>query len=331
LLAALSRYSLYHCWFAETAMALRAGVFALAQLATARLGSPKVYDVCPVTATGQTFGSLQSSQIDECSGLAASQSNTGVYWINNDSGAGPLLHAIDKYGNDLGRLRVDGAEAIDWEDIAVGPGPMADSSYLYIADTGDNARSREAVQLYRFPEPLMDQHDPSQDIQVWAERFDVHYPDAEKLDCEAMFVDPDTKMIYVLTKGDTAGIYRVSLDWLAPLTFEKVGEIPVTLVTGADISPGGALIAVRSYGDVLLWPRTKGVSVEDSFKARNGCIANSAQEQQGEAVAFGALGDHYLTVSEGQGQPVWYFELADGMYASLGGLPDSAENSTSER
>lgn len=305
-------------------MAQLAAVLSLAQLATARLGGPKAAETCPVTATGQSFGNLESPQIDECSGLAASKVNTGLYWVNNDSGAGPHLHAIDRNGRNLGRLQVNGADAVDWEDIAIGPGPIDGTSYVYIADTGNNWRNRETVQIYRFPEPFVD---TNQDIHVSAERFDVRYPGGDRHDCEAMFVDPVTKMVYIITKGDTAGIYRVSVDWAVPLTFEKVGEISVTLVTAADISPKGDLIAVRSYGDILLWPRSQGVSVEESFSRQIGCAANSREERQGEAFAFGALGDHYLTVSEGEKEPVWYFELSNDFYASLLGTPE-ASNST---
>ena len=41
---------------------------------------------CPTTGPGQNVGSISTSQINECSGLAASRKNPGLFWSNNDSG-----------------------------------------------------------------------------------------------------------------------------------------------------------------------------------------------------------------------------------------------------
>ena len=46
-----------------------------------------------------------------------------------------------------------GARAVDWEDIAIGPGPKRGRWYLYIGDIGDNERRRGEVVVYRVEEP----------------------------------------------------------------------------------------------------------------------------------------------------------------------------------
>jgi hypothetical protein len=38
-----------------------------------------------------------------------------------------------------------GATAVDWEDVAIGPGPAPAQDYLYIGDTGDNTRRRTSI------------------------------------------------------------------------------------------------------------------------------------------------------------------------------------------
>ena len=50
---------------------------------------------------------------------------------------------------------MSGATAVDWEDIAAGPGPVSGVAYLYLADIGDNAKARTSVQVYRVREPLV--------------------------------------------------------------------------------------------------------------------------------------------------------------------------------
>ena len=78
----------------------------------------------------QKTGALKSRAIDESSGLVASHSMPGRYWTHNDSGDGPFLYMIDEQGDSFGVWRVTGAQAIDWEDISIGPGPEVGKNYL---------------------------------------------------------------------------------------------------------------------------------------------------------------------------------------------------------
>src|SRR5262245_22891059 len=93
----------------------------------------------------QTLGTIRNAAVTESSGLVASRSLPRLYWTHNDSGDGPYLYAITPAGESRGVLRVDSARAIDWEDIAAGPGPVANRSYLYIGDMGDNGSSRPEI------------------------------------------------------------------------------------------------------------------------------------------------------------------------------------------
>src|SRR5262249_9269918 len=71
---------------------------------------------------------LENQSIRESSGIAASRRNAGVFWTHNDSGDGPFIYAFDRQGKHRGVWRVAGAGAVDWEDMAIGPGPAQDRS-----------------------------------------------------------------------------------------------------------------------------------------------------------------------------------------------------------
>src|SRR4026209_2890410 len=92
-----------------------------------------------------TIGTIKDKSVNESSGLVASRTTPGMYWTHNDSGDGPFIYAFDTAGDTRGIFRVTGAQALDWEDIAAGPGPQANKSYLYIGDIGDNNDARDEV------------------------------------------------------------------------------------------------------------------------------------------------------------------------------------------
>ena len=102
-----------------------------------------------------TIATLKDKSISESSGLAASRLTPGAYWTHNDSGDGPFVYAFNTRGDSLGVFRVAGAQARDWEDMGVGPGPQAGKSYLYLGDIGDNNKVREEIVVYRAPEPAL--------------------------------------------------------------------------------------------------------------------------------------------------------------------------------
>src|SRR5256714_12718612 len=97
----------------------------------------------------------QSPRLVESSGVAVSRAHAGVVWTHNDSGDGPYLYATDLRGTDRGALLVPGAQAIDWEDMSLGPCPvvfpMQSHPCLYLADTGDNLEFRPFVTIYAIP------------------------------------------------------------------------------------------------------------------------------------------------------------------------------------
>jgi len=101
----------------------------------------------------KVIGTIKNESVNESSGLVASRTTPGVYWTHNDSGDGPFLYAIRTDGEYFGVWRVTGAQAIDWEDISIGPGPVRGKSYLYIGDIGYNGSARKEIVVYRVLEP----------------------------------------------------------------------------------------------------------------------------------------------------------------------------------
>src|SRR6476619_2104502 len=143
-----------------------------------------------------TLATIKDKSISESSGLVASRTMPGAYWTHNDSGDGPFIYAIDTRGDSLGTFRVNGAQARDWEDIAAGPGPQPNKSYLYIGDTGDNDSVRPEVIVYRVLEPTLSNTTrkftkSSPGSTEPAEAIGLKYPDGAH-DAEALLVHPST-------------------------------------------------------------------------------------------------------------------------------------------
>src|SRR5947209_266214 len=84
----------------------------------------------PAFANPLTNGILNITGLSEVSGVAASRNNDNVLWVHNDSGHPAVAYAIDVQGRSLGKYNLPGNT--DNEDIAIGPGPVTNVSYLYV-------------------------------------------------------------------------------------------------------------------------------------------------------------------------------------------------------
>lgn len=155
------------------------------------------------------LGTVDEPAIAESSGLAASRRQPGVFWTHNDSGDDPVLYAIDDRGRFLAAFWVNGAEHVDWEDLALGPaGETGGPDALYVADVGDNGLVRSEIALYRVPEPMVGDAVGAVD----AERFVYAYPDGAH-DAEALLVDPIGGEVVVATKEGEGGAALFRLPW----------------------------------------------------------------------------------------------------------------------
>lgn len=274
---------------------------------------PLAQQLCAAADPVQT-GTLQDPELVELSGLAASRTHSSVLWASNDSGDSARIFALDPAGAAIATIAVTGAEARDWEDIAAG------DDALYIGDIGDNFAQRPSVTIYRVDEP-----DPAAGTDVEATAIELTYPDGPH-DAEALMVDGPSRNLVIVTKelSGTSGVYVAPLD--TPGRLELIASLDLgvgQLVTGGDISAGGMAIALRTYGKLFLWTRAEGESLAGAFGGAP-CEAPVAREAQGEAVAF--VGRGYVTISEGEGAPIWTVSASEPASTSSAGTPGTSSS-----
>jgi hypothetical protein len=277
--------------------------------------------LCADTELGAAPATVAEPDLTEISGVVASRQSPGVLWMHNDSGGDPEVFAVGTDGAPRGRYALAGAEARDWEDIALGPGPDEGVDDLYLGDIGDNTSQRSDVTVYRVAEPAVAEGDAGGQSLDGVAALTLTYADGAR-DAETLLSDPVTSDLFVVSKqwdGAPAGVYRIPADVAgtaggASATMERVADAGVPsgeLATGGDISADGSLIAIRTYQGVLLWDRAPDQTVGEAL-AGEPCEAAATSELQGEAVAFladGPDGPAYVTVSEGQNPPINRFAL----------------------
>lgn len=260
----------------------------------------RIYAQEPKFGNRVDCGLIEYKKISEASGIATSQQNPGVLWTHNDSGDKNRLFALNTKGKHLGVYTIAGVAARDWEDIAIGPGPVEGQHYLYVGDIGDNGREYEYKYIYRIPEPKVDSNQAPVDTTLFgAETVAVFYPRAN-YDAETLMIDPLTKDIYILTKGDTSShIFRAAYPQSLKrgTRLEQVATLRLGWVVGGDISPSGDEILVKTYPAIYYWHRSPEQNFEEVFK-KAPAILPYIWEPQGEAVGWQAEGNGYFTISE---------------------------------
>jgi hypothetical protein len=271
--------------------------------------TPPPFPSCPRFSAAARAGLVTNPDIVEASGLAASRRNANVLWVHNDRGDTSRVFAISTTGASLATFVLAGAEASDWEDIAVGPGPIAGASYLYVGDIGDNSANSDTIEVYRVAEPAVTASSAEVTLSG-VDRLEFRYPGGQGDNAETLLVDPTNGDLYVVTKSDTgeARVYRASPPFvplrrttMTLVTTLQFGSAPLlgdASATGGDISPNGELIAIRSYDTAYAWRRPAGTTVEEAL-ATPPCSLPVRAEAQGEAFGFFSDGTGYFTVSEG--------------------------------
>lgn len=235
---------------------------------------------------------LLPDPLNEISGLAPSAVHDGLYWAHNDSGGLARLFLLNVDGTLAGEYAIAGAEAVDWEDIAVGPCPAG--SCVYIGDFGDNNMQRDDYVIYRATEPAT-----TSGGTLNAEAFAFSYPDGSH-DAESLFWAEGALHIITKQLATVSQVFRLPPLGGGELVAEELlgAFFPpegVLAVTGADANEQGVL--VRTYTSLWFY-RTLGVGVVEGLSGEP-CSLPVSPEGQGEAVAWrrDALG--YVTASEG--------------------------------
>ncbi|MFQ5568616.1 MAG: hypothetical protein ACE5G0_03010 [Rhodothermales bacterium] len=274
------------------------------------------------------LGPIEHAPIREASGLVASRKNPNVLWTHNDSGDTTRIYALNTEGKHLGTYTLEGAQARDWEDIALGPGPEPGKDYLYIGDIGDNRAQYDLKYVYRVPEPAVSEHQPPVDTTLTgAVTLTLRYPDG-RFDAETLMLDPLTKDLYVVTKRDTVvQVYRAAyppstdgpilMERVMTLSFDPVPNLDAggQGAVGGDISPSGRDVLIKTYTQVYHWSRP---STDAPLFAIPPETLPYVPEPQGEAIAWAADENGYYTLSEErQSIParLYFYRRGSGMNA----------------
>lgn len=265
-------------------------------------------------------GRLENRDIDEASGIARSQHVADVYWVINDSGK-PRLHPIDARGRSLGRVKLDDAKLVDWEDIA--SFTLDGQPYLLVADIGDNDADRKDVRLYVVEEPEPD----DKEVEV-AWEFDYTYADKPH-DAEAIAVDIETERVLVLTKRQIPAVLyelplrpedddrQIAMPVGAPMLpqprRQDVEFAPRTKnwwwqPTAMDLADDGRAAVILTYRGVFYYPRKPGEDWLDALR-REPLALSTGDYGEAESVSFNADGTAIFITLEGRGAPIVRIDL----------------------
>jgi hypothetical protein len=265
----------------------------------------------PLELVASSFGPGRAiatfpAELNEISGMAESRANANVFWVHNDSGDQPRVFAVSRAGMLLGTYLLQGASAVDWEDMAMGPAPNG-GSYLYLADIGDNSARRTSIRVYRVLEPRVDAAQTAvTETLAGVTTFEFVYEDGAR-DAEAFMIDPLTDEFYVVTKRERDGnrLYRSARPVPGQInTLTNAATFAFTGTTGGDISPDGLQVLIRRYSltptppAATYWSRPdRSVSLVDLLKQPGQPVA-VVFEIQGEAIAFSSDNKGFYTTSE---------------------------------
>jgi hypothetical protein len=245
--------------------------------------------------------------LKEVSGAVAARDFPGCYWAIEDGGNPAALHLID-FSSGVRRLtlNIEGAENKDWEDLT------SDGTHLYVGDLGDNEAERNAIQIYRIPEPKADDLlFTTGDTLEWTPNNiqirSLEYPDGPR-DAESLVALPFSDEILIITKRDPeARVYSYSKS-PAPTSNESLvfrGSLPHFYSTGAGVwvAPSGdsAWLALRTYSEATFWTLKPGKSWTKSLQNPPKKLPYFRREPQGESVFFWPNGDWSSLSEEVQG------------------------------
>ena len=283
----------------------------------------------PVTSNlfeiGVELSTIHDDVLEEASGLVASVNNPNMLWTHNDSGDKARIFLIDKGGIVKTSVLIDSARNRDWEDIAIGPGPVEGKTYLYIGDIGDNESEFMFKYIYRIEEPVIDVKITRDTTIRTVAVIKFQYPDGLR-DSESLMVDPLTRDLFLISKRELkANLYRLPYPQsttstilaelvVSQIEFDQSSSVDTTRLNGealirgyhpkyfyqivaADISPDGTEVLVKSYSTVYYWQRQPAEAIGDLLK-RPALVLPYKPEPQGEAIGFDITGNGYYTLNE---------------------------------
>lgn len=255
-------------------------------------------------AYGQIIGEVDHKKLDEISGIVASRSYPGIFWVHNDSGDKARVYAINSSGEFVCQLKLVDAEAEDWEDIAIRK--VGESWELVLGDIGDNRSRRDSVWIYTVDEP-----NPFEEEKIKTVEWNRHtftYEDGPR-DAEVLLSDKSGQL-YIITKRDSQS--RLYLVMPSQKTAKFLFRFPFRMAVGGDFHPETHELLVKTYDEIYYWQYDGDFEGLDSIQFMS--LLYKA-EKQGEAICWDALAKSFYTVSEGDGKQ----EIPFLKYIRIGG------------
>jgi hypothetical protein len=290
-------------------------VAGISVIAAALLAAGAASAVASDYSEGRTLCSLPTV-INESSGIVASSRSDDVFFTHNDSGDKARVFAIDRSCRLLATVNISNASAVDWEDIARGPG-AGGAQAIFIGDIGDNDRVRSSVTVYEITEPSVNTAKTEVTLSARATAHKLTYEDGPH-DAETLLVEPKSGRIFVVTKvpDGKSGVYVAqgtvlhkvaTVDFDAMASGPSLGQSPIALfggnlATGGDVTPDGSRVVIRTYAEAFEW-QTQGGDLAGAFTRTPDRVA-LPNEKQGEAIAYTRDGKDLVATSEGEQAPL---------------------------
>lgn len=190
-----------------------------------------------------------SEKVNEQSGLLW---YNNLFWVNNDSDCEPKLYAYNNKGEIKKEVEITNAKNIDWEDLT------GDQDYIYIGDFGNNFGNRKDLRVLRLKKNDLGVSESSkveiEEIGIeWADQDDFSMrKQNHDFDCEAFLTYDDSLFFFTKNWANHRTKMYVSSKNIGTHKLQIRAEFDVDmLVTGADVSSDGELVALIGYKDYL--------------------------------------------------------------------------------
>lgn len=256
------------------------------------------------------IGHIDNKEIDEASGLVVHRGKTNYLWTHNDSGDKARIFLFQKNGRSRAEYHLQGTTNRDWEDIAIGPGPQPDSTYLYIGDIGDNFVFYSDYAIYRLKQPGIPPKSTGGQLNktiTGVDKLRFTYPDGESHDAETLFIDPSTRDLYIVTREEIKDrVYRYDYPQSTSKidTVAFVGELPFNMFAGGELSRDGQTLLLKTLRRIFIWHRRTNQSIPDMLSEKPKEVLPYGTGPQEEAIAIGPQKNGYYTLSESKGKSV---------------------------
>ena len=184
-------------------------------------------------------------KVDEQSGMIW---HNNLIWVNNDSGGAADLYAYNRDGELKQQLHIEGVSNQDWEALA------EDEMYFYIGEFGNNYGTRKNLKLFRIDKSKIDDK-----TEIWVNADEISFSWADQkdfkrkkhnhnYDCEAFFSYGDSLYFFTKNWENLKTRMYVMEKSVKYHNLKPKAEFNTDfLVTGADISSDGKLVALIGY------------------------------------------------------------------------------------